>query len=99
MSLISSSFGNLPGMGTVTETFEQAVTWGPYPRYYAPAWISSSAVDAGNTPTSTLRMGLLMAKQTATGQWTNYNPTASDCSQIASGVLPVNLRLQDVLTE
>ncbi len=99
MSLISSSFGNLPGMGVVVETFESAVTWGLYPRYYTGAYIYSGAVDSTNSPTSTLRMGLVMGKITSTGQWTNYSPTATDGSEVAQGVLPIGLRMQDVLSQ
>lgn len=100
MSLVGSQFGNVPGMGTVVESFEAAYTWGPFPpRYWLGAYIASTAQDAGNSPTSTLRMGLVMGKIFATGQWTNYSATATDGSQIAAGVLSQNLRLQDVLTE
>lgn len=100
MSLVGSQFGNLPGMGTVVESFEAAFTWGPYPpRYWLGAYIASTATDVGNSPASTLRMGLVMGKIFATGQWTNYSATATDGSQIAAGVLSQNLRLQDVLTE
>lgn len=98
MSQISSMFGNLPGMGTVAETFEQAYTWGPYPRYFAPGYIGSTAADPANSPTWELRMGLVLGKQTATGTWVNYSPTATDGSEVAAGVLPLNLRMQDVLT-
>ncbi len=99
MSQISSQFGLVPGMGTVVETFESAITWGPFPpRYWKNAYISSAAVDSGNVPTTTLRMGLVMGKITSSGQWTNYSPTATDGSQVAQGVLAENLRLADVLT-
>lgn len=99
MSQISSMFGHLPGLGTLVETFEQAYCWGPYPRYWTGAYIGANATDAGNNPSSTLRVGLVMGKQTSTGQWLNYSPTATDGSQIAAGVLPLSLRMQDVLTE
>lgn len=98
MSNISSLFGHLPGMGSVVETFEAAIPWGPYPRYFTGAYIDASAVDSGNTPTSTLRMGLVMGKVTATGTWKNYSPTATDGSEVAQGVLPVMFRMTDVLT-
>lgn len=98
MSQISSIFASPPGMGTVAEEFQQAVTWGPYPRYWASGYIASTAVDSGNTPTTTLRMGLVMGIITASKQWTNYSPTATDGSQVAVGVLPVGVRMADVLT-
>jgi hypothetical protein len=91
-------FGHLPGQGTLVETFEQAYCWGPYPRYYAQGYIGSTAADPGNTPTWELRVGLVMGKQIATGTWVNYSPTATDGSEIAAGVLPLALRMQDVMT-
>ncbi len=98
MSQISSMFGHLPGMGIVVESFEAATTWGPYPRYYTPAYIGAGAADPGNVPTWELRVGLVMGKQLATGQWVNYSPTANDGSEVAQGVLPLALRMQDVQT-
>ena len=98
MALVGSAFGNLPGMQGVVETFEQAFAWGPYPRYFAPAYISANTIDPGNSPTWELRPGLVLGKQTATGQWINYNPIASDGSQVAQGVLIQGLRIQDILT-
>src|SRR5215469_597738 len=98
MSQISSMFGHLPGMGALVETFEQAYTWGPYPRYWTGGYIDSSAADPGNTPTWELRPGLVMGKITATGTYKQYSPTATDGSQIASAVLPLALRMQDVIT-
>jgi hypothetical protein len=100
MSVISSMFGNVPGMGTVVETFEQAITWGPaYALKWWSAYINANAIDVGNTGTTwRLRPGLVLGQSTATGQWTNYNNAATDGSQIASGVLAYGLRMQDVLT-
>ncbi len=98
MSQISSMFGHLPGMGSVIETFEAAYSWGPYPRYYTGAYIGSTAADPTNVPTWELRPGLVLGKQLATGTWVNYSPTATDGSEIAAGVLPLGLRMQDVNT-
>ncbi len=96
MSQISSILGNLPGMGTVVETFEQAYAWGIYPRYYTAAYIGPTAADPTNNPTWELRPGLILGKQITTGQWVNYNPTAADGSEVAQGVMPIALRMQDV---
>lgn len=99
MSQISSMIGHLPGEGTLIETFERAATWGPYPRYYTPGYIGANAADAGNSPSSTLRVGLVMGRAIATGQWSNYNPTATDGTEVAAAVLPLSIRMQDVYTE
>lgn len=98
MGLLGSGFGSLPGMGQVTESFEEAYCWGPYPRYFVNAYIASTAADPGNTPTWELRVGLLMGKQIATGQYVNYSPTATDGSEVAQAILVQGLRMQDVFT-
>lgn len=98
MSHISSILGHLPGMGGVVENYEAAFAWGLYPRYYASAYIDSATVDAGNTPTTTLRMGLLLGRKIGTGTWTNYSPINTDGSEVAQGVLPIGLRMLDVVT-
>jgi hypothetical protein len=104
MSQISSLYGNLPGMGTVVETYEAAFTWGPPWRLiFTNGWIDANAIDSGNTPTYKLRPGLVMGKiggpgGASPGRWTNYNAAATDGSQIAAGVLVTGLRMQDVLS-
>lgn len=98
MSFSNSMFGHVPGMGTVIETFEQAYMWGPWPRYWKGAYIGSTASDPTNSPTYELRMGLVMGIIASTGAWVNYSPTATDGSEVAQGVLPIALRMQDVLT-
>lgn len=99
MSMLSSMFGNGPGLGAVVETFEQAWSWGPYGSLvWTPGYISSGALDTGNTPTTNLRPGLVLGVITATGAWTNYSPTATDGSQVAQGILPVGLTMEDFLT-
>ncbi len=98
MSQISSMWAHLPGMGTTVETFESAYTWGTDIRYWKGAYIASTAADPTNTPTWELRPGLIMGVITATGQWTNYAATNTDGSEVAQGVLPIAIRMQDVLT-
>src|ERR1019366_2841874 len=91
-SAFFGGFGNAPGIGAVLETFQSAFTWGPVSLLrYASAYILGGAIDSGNTPTTTLRPGLVMGIQTATGAWTNYSATATDVSQVAVGILPIGL--------
>lgn len=98
MSQLSTGFLNTPGMGTVVETFEQAVTWGAFSRLiWFPVNIAAAAIDSGNTPTTNLRPGLVMGIITSTGAWTNYSATATDGSQVARGVLPLGLTMYDYL--
>lgn len=99
MSLIGSLAGLPPGMQSEIYDYEAATVWGPMDaRLYSPAYISSGALDPGNTPTTTLRMGLVMGRIASTGVWTNYNAANTDGSQIAQGILPISLRMADVIT-
>jgi len=100
-SMASSMFGNAFGAGAAVETFEQAFTWGPVRQF---VWaggnsIYSGALDPTNTPTTNLRQGLVMGIVTSTEQWTNYNPAATDGSQVAVGVLTVGLVMLDFITQ
>ena len=54
----------------------------------APVEMDSTNVDAGNTPTTTLRGGNVVAIQTADGNGYLYDPDAADGSQCPVGVLP-----------
>lgn len=56
--------------------------------------IDSAAVDVGNSGnTSVLRPGLVMARLDADGNWTDYDPDATDGSQIAKGILMMEVNL------
>ncbi len=99
MSAIFSQFGNLPGMGTPSTTYEAAMTWGPMSQLlWWNGYIASATIDSGNSPTNILRPGLLLGQITSTGQWTNYSPTATDGSQVAGAILPFGLSMLDYLT-
>lgn len=50
--------------------------------------IGSTAVDSGNTPTTTLRAGLIMGIKTSDGLAYAYDPDATDGTQNAVGILP-----------
>jgi hypothetical protein len=49
--------------------------------------ISGAARDAGNTPTTTLRAGLLMGCVTSGNLWKEWNPSGTDGSQWLRGIL------------
>ena len=80
-----------PGQGALRVTEATAVTWQEFfhsePVIDPFCMIVSTAVDAGATPTTLLRPGLIMAKVDATGLWSTYDPDASDGTQYARGVL------------
>ena len=60
--------------------------------------IDSTAIDAGNSPTSILRPGLVMAKLDSNGAWVDYDPTATDGSQEARGISVQEINLIDYTT-
>lgn len=55
--------------------------------------IDSAATDAGNTPTTTLRAGLLLGRITSSGKYTTWTPTATDGSQFIAGILMNSISL------
>jgi hypothetical protein len=93
------SSGNVPGFHTRQESEEKQVTWsGPHGQTLAATQkgvIDATAVDAGNTPDTTLRGGLVVAVKESDGNLYPYDPDANDGTQIAVGILP---RHQDMLS-
>ncbi len=78
----------VPGMGDPITSTENAFVFGRQEGWqYEGGTIVSTAVDANNSPTTTLRAGLVMGKVTSTGKWIQYSPTATNGSQFARGVL------------
>lgn len=90
---------DLPGTKTVQETQEVALTWGRNTASEMSAQIiDSGAVDAGNTPTTTLRPGLILAKL-STGYLTNYNPASTTAGQnMPYAILNQGLQMLDYQT-
>jgi hypothetical protein len=64
-----------------------------------PRVLSGAARDAGNTPTTTLRGGLLLGKITASGKLKEFDPAATDGSQNVYGVLLDDVRVVDELQQ
>lgn len=98
----SNGFANSePGWTASTTTTESNIFWGTDPTknvQYQVADIVSTAVDSGNTPTTLLRAGLIMGKVTSTGLYKEYNPTGTDGSQQAIGVLAGEINMLDPVT-
>lgn len=85
-----STYGGFPGVGALTESAERIVWWGgdKAPLIYAPDRpVLSSAVDAGNTPTTTLRPGLLLGLVAASKKLVQWDSAAVNGSQDIFGVL------------
>lgn len=86
MSLINPF--DMPGMGDPTLTNENQFLWGSDElRRTEPIILDASTVDAGATPTTKVRRGLVLGRITATNKYKQYDPTATDGSQVASGIL------------
>lgn len=82
------NYAGMPGIQAKVESDEGQIWWGsehavvraPLPK------IASTAVDASNSPTTTLRQGLVMALN-ASGLWVNHDPTAGDITAFPRGIL------------
>lgn len=59
------------------------------------AVIDAAARDDGNSPTTTLRKGLVLGKVTATGKYKEYDPSASDGTETARLILDDEVDLLD----
>lgn len=93
---MTDSYGIAPGMTAARETYESEFRWGNgFQGVFANALIDGSTVDTGNSPTFELRPGLLLGQNLTTGKYKNYNPTASDGTEVASAILLEAIRTQD----
>lgn len=100
MSVLGSTMGMLPGLDSVYSTYETEFRWGGPPNraLITGGTIAAATIDAGASPTYRLRRGLVLGKITASAKWTQYSATATDGSQVAQGVLMVDLRMSDILS-
>lgn len=90
--------GAMPGFQATQESDETQVTWngrgGQSLIATRKVRLDAANVDAGNSPTTTLRGGQVLAIDDASGEAHLYDPDANDGKQIAIGVLE---RTQDML--
>lgn len=90
---MSLGFGNslnnsLPGMQAAIEGFESEIAWGRFEQLrFTSAVISGAARDAGASPTTQLRPGLLLGRIAASGLLSNYDPDATDGTDVAVAIL------------
>lgn len=98
MSLLN--LNALPGFQPLAQSEENQVWFGHENlRLFDPLpVIGAAAVDAANTPTTTLRNGLVLAKKTADGLWYEYDPTQTDGREVAAGVLIQSLSMLNIVT-
>jgi len=100
MSDTYSGGSGIPGVGNEIATVENEFLWGGAQGQLALLWkngarYSSAARDAGASPTTVLRPGLLMGKLTSGGEYEEWDADASDGTQDIQGVLDVELRMTD----
>lgn len=89
-------FNALPGLSSAVENAERVFLWGKHEQVlFRSAVLLSTATDKGNTPTTTLRAGLVLA-QLSTGKWSPYDADASDGSELAMGVLATEVKMLDL---
>lgn len=89
----------VPGQGTLSETSEREIIWGGDDSkglvLFQGTVVSGATRDAGNTPTTVLRPGLLLGLINATNLFKQWDVTAVDGSQFVAGVLDKELLAQD----
>lgn len=88
-----------PGHGALVETGEREILWGGddrrLPLLMKNYVVSSAARDAGNTPTTVLRRGLLMGKLDSGGELEEWDADASDGTQNIAAVLNNEITVLD----
>jgi hypothetical protein len=96
--MYAGQFG-MPGVSAALTTYDAELFWGGdesrIPIIRASGVISSTAADAGNTPTTLIRKGMLLGKIASTGELKQWNPDGSDGSQYLHSVLPVEQYMVD----
>jgi len=92
-----SRYGGVPGIGAIAETVERVVWWGrEYNLLYVDnLLIDNESVDAGSTPTSELRAGLIMGKHTSSSNLYQWDPDAVDGREEIAGVLLRDISMLD----
>jgi len=89
-----------PGIGADRTVAESEILWGSDQSRNAALWksavIGSGAVDAGNTPTTVLRPGLLLGINATSGEYEDWDPNASDGTQNLAGVLDCEIKTLDL---
>jgi len=95
--MIGNILTSLPGMGGTYETLANEFRWGgDYNNgYVVGGQLSSAAADSGNTPTTTLRCGLVLGTIAASGLLAAYGASNSDGTQIATGILMADINTLD----
>lgn len=90
-----------PGVGVDYQTYETELLWGADQARNGVLWssavVSGTTLDAGDTPTTILRPGLILGMITSSGFLKDFNSASTDGSQAVAGVLDLTLMSQDFL--
>lgn len=90
MPTLMPLYGQTPGITALSQETPKIVHWGqPHSIFHAPQnQIVSTATDASNTPTTTLRAGMVLARITSSGKWTTCDPNAAGTgAEVPAGIL------------
>jgi hypothetical protein len=96
---------NVPGFHTQQTAEEKQIWWsgrgGQTLIATRQVTIAAASQDAGSTPVTTLRAGLVMALNASTGKAHPYDPDANDGTQVPFGILerPVNMLVDGTATD
>lgn len=97
MSLVNPY--DMPGMGSATLSSERTITWGTINQQeFVTVVLDSATVDSTNTPTTKLRAGLVLGKITASGKYTQYDPTATNGSEVPLLILANDVNMLNLTT-
>src|SRR5262245_1561790 len=92
---------SLPGISAVRETGEWQGVYrgdnGEALTLRSQVIIGSASTDSGNSPTTTLRAGTILARKASDGKFYPYSATATDGTQIPEVVLPIQLSMLNPL--
>lgn len=91
-----SAFTNLPGPEAVQTASQRRLVRGyPSSIVLLGVKINSAAADSTNTPTTELRTGLVMGQISASGEYAQYNPAATNGTQFPVGLLWEDRKMTD----
>lgn len=90
----------MPGISAAVENTEAALLWDRWEKLFLSnqSSIVSTAVDSSNTPTTNLRPGLILGQITASKKLKQWDPTATDGSELVYGVLYREVAMVDPAT-
>jgi len=84
------------GLGSTVSADPSEIRFTDHGRESAVAIVlDSTARDSGNSPTTTLRKGLVLGKVTADGTYKEYDPSAADGTETARVILDDEVDLLD----